>query len=127
MRTPPRLSVASDRPLMTHEPRSVKVIQSPWRQTPGNSSKYAARYREPEGSFQKETGIDGIGLVMTSSPCSPISGSPEGEYASTAQPRWRHESSPSQTGTSGDAPTKAVQTSVPPETDCRWTDGLIAS
>ena len=39
MRTPPRLSVASERPPMTHQPRSVMVIQSPWRQTPGKASK----------------------------------------------------------------------------------------
>ena len=35
MRTPPRLRVASLRPVITHEPRSVIVSQSPWRQTPG--------------------------------------------------------------------------------------------
>ena len=35
IRTPPRLSVASERPVITELPRSVKTIQSPWRQTPG--------------------------------------------------------------------------------------------
>ncbi len=44
-----------------------------------------------------------------------------------AQPSARQLISPSQTGTSGAAPTKAVQTSVPPETDCSWTDGSNAS
>ena len=39
MRTPPGLSVASERPVITQLPRCVKRIQSPWRQTPGNSSK----------------------------------------------------------------------------------------
>ncbi len=65
--------------------------------------------------------------MMTSSPCSPVSGRPSGANASTAQPRWRQLISPSQTGTSGEAPTKAVQTSVPPDTDWRWTDGLTDS
>jgi len=35
MRMPPRLMVASLRPLMIAVPRSVISIQSPWRQTPG--------------------------------------------------------------------------------------------
>lgn len=34
-RTPPRLRVASERPLMIADPRSVMVIQSPWRQMRG--------------------------------------------------------------------------------------------
>ena len=38
-RTPPRFNVASERPVITHDPRSVIVIQSPWRHTPGKSSK----------------------------------------------------------------------------------------
>src|SRR4029079_16015439 len=79
------------------------------------------------GSFQKLTGMEGMGAVMTSSPCSPITGRPSGEKASTAQPRWRQLISPSHTGTSGDAPTNVVHTSVPPDTDCRWTDGSRAS
>ena len=49
------------------------------------------------------------------------------ENASMEAPSWRQLISPSQTGTSGEAPTKAVQTSVPPETDSRWTVGLTAS
>ncbi len=77
--------------------------------------------------FQKETGMEGIGAVTTSSPSSPTSGVPSGERASTPQPSARQLISPSQTGTSGEPPTKAVHTSVPPETDSRWTDGLIAS
>ena len=39
---------------------------------------------------------------------------PSGPKASTAQPSSRHEISPARTGTRGDEPTKAVQTSVPP-------------
>ena len=101
--------------MIVHAPSSVKVIQSPWRQTPGKSSKYAARYRAPSASPQKPTGIDGIGATMTSSPVVP-SGTivPSGPKASTAQPSSRHEISPARTGTRGDEPTKAVQTSVPP-------------
>ena len=34
-RTPPRLSVASERPVSTQLPRGVNRIQSPWRHTPG--------------------------------------------------------------------------------------------
>ena len=43
MRTPPRLRVASERPVMMQVPSGLKRTQSPWRQTPGNMSKYAAR------------------------------------------------------------------------------------
>src|SRR5262245_21764576 len=103
---------------MTQVPRSEIVIQTPWRQTPGKMSKYASRYREPSGSFQKLTGIDGIGAVMTSSPTLPTTGFPAGSYASTFEPRQRPAISPAWTGSSGEAPTKPVQTSVPPETDC---------
>jgi hypothetical protein len=35
MRTPPRFSVASERPVIIELPRSAKRIQSPWRHTPG--------------------------------------------------------------------------------------------
>ena len=76
MRTPPRFNVASDRPEMMHVPRSVIVIQSPWRHTPGYESKYAARYRLPSSSPQNPTGIDGIGAVSTSSPCAPMTALP---------------------------------------------------
>jgi hypothetical protein len=40
--TPERFSVESDRPEMTADPRAETVTQSPCRQTPGKSSKYAA-------------------------------------------------------------------------------------
>ncbi|CAM5322446.1 hypothetical protein SCALM49S_08741 [Streptomyces californicus] len=39
MRTPWRFRVESERPWMITEPRSVRVIQSPCRQTPGYMSK----------------------------------------------------------------------------------------
>ena len=43
IRTPPRLSVESERPVMMQVPRSVISSQSPCRQTPGHGSKYASR------------------------------------------------------------------------------------
>ena len=43
MRTPPRLSVESERPVIRQVPRSVISSQSPCRQTPGHGSKYASR------------------------------------------------------------------------------------
>ena len=43
MRTPPGLSVVSERPWMTIPPWTVQVAKSPWAHTPGNRSKYAAR------------------------------------------------------------------------------------
>jgi hypothetical protein len=39
MRTPARLSVESERPVMMQLPRSVISIQSPWRQAPGYAAK----------------------------------------------------------------------------------------
>ena len=39
IRTPPRLSVESLRPLITNEPRGVARTQSPCRQRPGKSAK----------------------------------------------------------------------------------------
>src|SRR5690606_15744788 len=102
---------------MTADPRSVVRTQSPWRHPPGKSSKYTARSRDPSGSFQKDTGIDGIVLVTTSSPTSSTISLPCSSYAATAAPSERHDSSPSHTGTSGEAPRNAVQTSVPPETE----------
>ncbi len=89
-------------------------IQSPWRQTPGYMSKYASRIREPSGSFQKHTGIDGSGCVMTSSPTSSTTERPASSNACTSQPSDGPCSSPSYTGSSGTPPTNAVQTSVPP-------------
>src|ERR1044072_1533469 len=62
-------------------------------------------------------GIDDIGRVMTSSPTSSISSLPSSSYAATAAPSVRHDSAPSQTGTSGAAPTNAVHMSVPPDTE----------
>src|SRR3954451_4737839 len=102
---------------MTQEPRSVNLIQSPCRQTPGYVSKYASRSRDPSGSFQNITGIDGIGSVMTSSPTSPTKGSPRSSNASTLHASNRHGISPACTGSKGTPPTNAVQTSVPPDSD----------
>ena len=81
------------------------VIQSPCRHTPGNTPKYALRYRSPPGSFQKYNGIDGIGTVTTSSPTSPVSGRPCSSHASTRVPRKRHWISPATTGLVGQPPT----------------------
>src|SRR5918993_2553040 len=111
---PPRLIVESLRPLMIAVPRLVISIQSPWRQTPGNISKYDSRYRSPPSSPQKKTGIDGIGSVMTSSPTASTTLDPSSSHDSTLQPSDRPCSSPSYTGSSGMPPTNAVQTSVPP-------------
>src|SRR4051794_26439453 len=66
--------------------------------------------------------MDGIGWVITSSPTVSTTGVPSGEYAATAAPSIRHDSSPSHTGTSGAAPTKAVHKSVPPDTEQICTD-----
>src|SRR5690349_12918944 len=118
---PCRLSVESERPCTMTLPWSVMVIQSPCRQTPGNISKYALRYRDPSGSFQNATGIDGIGLVMTSSPTSPRTGSPDSSHASIATPRYGADSSPGHTGTVRTPPMKADTTSVPPLIDATWT------
>src|SRR5579875_166983 len=108
-------------------PRSVISIQSPWRHTPGNISKYASRSREPSASPQNATGIEGIGSVMTSSPTSPTSGSPDGDQDSTAQPSARAWSSPSHTGFVGTPTTNAVQTSVPPEVEKSHVSGPTSS
>src|SRR3954465_2899987 len=66
---------------------SVISDQSPWRQTFGYFSKYAARYLAPSGSFQNPIGIDGKGLVQTSSPFSPCTGLPCSSNPSLAMPR----------------------------------------
>src|SRR3954454_15403067 len=102
---------------MTQEPRSVNLIQSPCRQTPGYVSKYAACSRDPSGSFQNITGIDGVGSVMTSSPTSPTTASPCSSKASTLQPSRRQGISPACTGSNGTPPTNAAHTSVPPDSD----------
>ncbi len=101
-------------------------IQSPCRHRPGYTSKYASRSRVPSGSFQKHTGIDGIGLVITSSPTSSSSSTPDSSTETTAAPRARQDSSPSQTGTSGAAHTKAAHKSVPPDTEQICTSGPTA-
>src|SRR5207253_2487287 len=88
--------------------------QSPWRQTPGYVEKYASRRREPSASPHNETGIDGIGAVITSSPSRPTIDRPPSSNASTRAPSIRHEISPAHTGTSGHGPRKPVHMSVPP-------------
>ena len=99
---------------MTAVPRSVSRIQSPWRQTPGYIEKYASRSREPSGSSQNATGIDGIGAVSTSSPTSPITALAGGvERLDLGAERPALQLAP-YTGSTGTPPTNAVQTSVPP-------------
>src|ERR1700693_5271275 len=61
-----------------------------------------------------ETGIDGIGAVITNSPILPRTDWPCSSYASTATPRQGADSSPGQTGTVGTPPMNADTTSVPP-------------
>src|SRR4051812_42475620 len=85
---------------------SVISDQSPWRQTFGYFSKYAARYREPSGSFQKPIGIEGKGRVQTSSPFSPFSERPCSSNTSTAMPSPFAWISPRQTGLAGLPSTK---------------------
>jgi hypothetical protein len=72
----------------------------------------------PSWSFQNPTGMLGIGAVITSSPSRPTTGLPSGSYACTFAPRQRQAITPSVTGSSGTPPTKPVQTSVPPDSDC---------
>src|SRR5690348_14184063 len=100
---------------MTQVPRLVRVSQSPCRHTPGNVSKYAARYLDPSASPQKPTGMLGMGRVMTSSPSSSTMDVPAGVNDSTFAPRHRQVISPEYTGSSGTPLTNAVQTSVPPD------------
>src|SRR5437016_5524554 len=61
--------------------------------------------------------MDGIGLVITSSPTSSTSGRPAGSHASTDAPSMRACSSPSYTGSVATPPTNAVHMSVPPEVE----------
>src|SRR5919199_4116244 len=114
MRIPPRLIVESERPLMIAVSRSVISIQSPWRHTPGNISKYDSRSLDPSSSPQKKIGIDGIGSVMTSSPTSPMCGLPSSSQDSIFAPSERPCSSPRYTGSVGTPPTNAAHMSVPP-------------
>ena len=67
--------------------------------------------------------MEGIGLVTTSSPTSPITGRPSAFQASSATPRFGAEISPAQTGVVGALPAKAPTTSVPPLVDASWTVG----
>ncbi len=94
IRTPCLFRVESERPWITTPPRSVTVHQSPCRQTPGKTSKYASWYFTPVGSFQNETGMDGNGAVRTSSPTSPTRGCPAASHDSTRHPSARHWISP---------------------------------
>src|SRR5882757_7903944 len=64
--------------------------------------------------------MDGMGLVITSSPTCSTTSLPASSYAATAAPSARQDSSPSHTGTSGAAPTNAVHRSVPPDTLQIW-------
>src|SRR5512134_1855727 len=106
---------------MMMPPCSVSSHQSPWRQTPGYLSKYAARYLDPSGSFQKPTGIEGNGLVQTSSPFSFFTGFPCSSKTSTAIPSPLAWISPRQTGPVGLPSTKQETMSVPPEIDDKQT------
>src|SRR6185436_352328 len=106
---------------MTRPPCSVSSHQSPWRHTFGYFSKYAARYLAPSGSFQKPIGIEGNGLVQTSSPFSPLTGLPDSSKTSTAIPNPLAWISPRHTGPVGLPSTKHETMSVPPEIEDRQT------
>src|SRR5882757_5452994 len=71
--------------------------------------------------------MDGMGLVITSSPTCSSTGLPASSYAATAAPSAGQDSSPSHTGTSGAEPTNAVQRSVPPDTLQIWMSEPTAS
>src|ERR687883_616185 len=116
MRTPPGLSVASERPWMTMPPCSVHSAKSPWCHTPGKRSKYAARYLRPSGSFQNMIGMDGKGRVHTNSPFRPGGRlRPVSSHTSTAMPSPGPWISPRHTGLIGMPSTKHDTMSVPPE------------
>ena len=66
-------------------------------------------------SPQKYSGIEGIGLVHTSSPTSPTSVSPSSSNAKTAIPKAFACISPFLTSSIGLPTTKAAAKSVPPE------------
>src|SRR5699024_7469434 len=63
---------------------------------------------------QNATGIDGSGSVNTSSPGRPTTAVPSSSNASTRAPSIAPGMRPATTGRSGEAPTNAVHTSVPP-------------
>src|SRR6187551_3596254 len=102
---------------MMNPPCSVFAIQSPWHHTPGKRSKYAPRYFEPSGSFQKRTGIDGNGDLHTSSPAPSANDRPFSSKTSTSIANPATWISPRQTGAFGLPPTKQLTISVPPEID----------
>ena len=78
MRTPPRLSVASDRPASGTEPR--RGDRDPVALPPhaGKRSKYVDSIALPSGRSTGSIGIDGIGAVSTNSPTSPTTRCPSG-------------------------------------------------
>ena len=81
----------------------------------------------PSGSFQKYSGIDGIGSVITSSPSSPTTGSPSSFQDAAATASIGRCSSPTVTGSSSELPMNPVATSVPPDSEPRKTSGFTAS
>src|SRR5258706_15205332 len=110
---------------MMMPPCAVISDQSPWRQTFGYFSKYAARYFDPSGSFQNPMGIDGNGLVQTSSPFSPTTPRPWSSNTSTAMPSALAWISPRHTGPAGFPSAKHETISGPPEMDDRHTSLLM--
>src|SRR5687767_12999228 len=108
-------------------PFAVHSAKSPCHQTFGNRAKYALRYFSPVGSFQNITGMEGKGLVQTSSPFSRRTGEPNSLNTSTATPSVGACSSPRYTGASGLPATKQPQMSVPPEMEARCKSDLMAS
>jgi hypothetical protein len=95
MRMPPRLIVESERPEMIAVPRLGDLDPVAVAPDAGEHVEVALAIALAVGRSQKKIGIDGIGSVITSSPTSPISGSPSGLQDSTAQPSARACSSPS--------------------------------
>jgi hypothetical protein len=79
------------------------------------------------GSFQKYSGIVGIGSVITNSPSSPTTGRPSSSHAAAATPSIGRCSSPAVTGSSGELPMKPVATSVPPDSEPSSTSRFTAS
>src|SRR5713101_1277033 len=98
MRTPPGLRVASERPWMIMPPWAVHSAKSPWHQTPGKRSKYAERYLRCSGSFQNITGVEGNGLVQTSSPFCSRTGLPSSDINRHAQSRSLNFAAPDRSG-----------------------------
>ena len=110
---------------MMMPPRGVISHQSPWHQTFGYLAKYAARYLAPSGSFQKPTGIEGKGLVQTSSPFWLPTDLPFSSNTSTAMPRPLAWISPRHTAPAGLPRTKQETMSVPPAIDDRQRSSLM--